>query len=184
MKYTGLNSDMINIFPLSKNADGIWCYSNYATIGVNLADKNGNLLLSLYDIGEAGAKTKLFGNLNEMIAWLKNECAKHDYKAKETFAPTCTEKGYTVYECTVCGSTYTDDFMEVIPHDYKAKVTKEPSCCVGEMTYACACGDSYTEEIPATDSCSSSLQNGTSVLFLLTIAGAMLIWKRKSYVEE
>ncbi len=35
-------------------------------------------------------------------------------------------------------------------HSYNVKTTKEPTCTEdGIMTYACSCGDSYTEEIPA-----------------------------------
>ncbi len=37
-------------------------------------------------------------------------------------------------------------------HKYTATVTKEATCVSpGEMTYSCPCGDSYTEEVPATD---------------------------------
>lgn len=36
-------------------------------------------------------------------------------------------------------------------HSYTAAVTKEPTCGEqGERTYTCACGDTYTESIPAT----------------------------------
>lgn len=75
IKYTGLNSAWINTFSLRKNSDDIWCYDNYATIGVNLQDAYGNLLLSLYDIGQAGAQTRIFDDLDEMIAWLKDDSA-------------------------------------------------------------------------------------------------------------
>lgn len=73
IKYTGLNSAWINTFSLRKNSNGIWCYDNYATIGVNLQDAYGNLLLSLYDIGQAGAQTRIFDDLDEMIAWLEDD---------------------------------------------------------------------------------------------------------------
>ena len=79
IKYTGLNSPWINTFSLSPNKDGIWCYSNYTTIGVNLADAQGNLLLSLFDIGQAGAKTRVFDDLDEMVKWLTedSDCISH-----------------------------------------------------------------------------------------------------------
>lgn len=36
-------------------------------------------------------------------------------------------------------------------HSYEIATTKEGTCLeAGELTYSCACGDSYTEEIPAT----------------------------------
>ncbi|MGN0636531.1 MAG: cohesin domain-containing protein, partial [Acutalibacteraceae bacterium] len=70
----------------------------------------------------------------------------HEYNAVVT-APTCTEKGYTTYTCSVCGDSYTDDETEMIPHDYKAVVTA-PTCTEkGYTTYTCSvCGDSYTDD--------------------------------------
>lgn len=89
IKYTGLNSAWINTFALSKNASGIWNYSNYTTIGVNLEDKYGNLLLTLHNIGKAGTKTRVFDDLNEMIEWLGEkvphenvEDAPHEFEYK------------------------------------------------------------------------------------------------------
>ena len=104
--YTGLNSDWINIFRLSENNDGIWCYSNYTTIGVNLEDAYGNLLLSLYDIGQAGAKTRVFDDLDEMIQWLKEPdgCIYHTEGewTVESYA-TCGADGLKYTYCTECG---------------------------------------------------------------------------------
>ena len=104
--YSGLNSDWINIFRLSENSDGIWCYSNYVTIGVNLEDAEGNLLLSLYDIGEAGAKTRIFDDLEEMIEWLKDEdgCIYHTPGNWIVDSePTTMTAGQKHKECTECG---------------------------------------------------------------------------------
>ena len=33
-------------------------------------------------------------------------------------APTCTEKGYTLYTCTVCGSTKKDNYVDATGHNY------------------------------------------------------------------
>ena len=65
---------------------------------------------------------------------------------------TCGEAGYTgdTY-CKDCGETV--DYGTAIPatgHNYTSAETKAPTCTEkGEMTYACACGDTYTEEIAA-----------------------------------
>ena len=77
---------------------------------------------------------------------------EHEYLAGETFSPTCTEVGYTVYTCTVCGRTYHGDYVEALGHNYAGKVTAQPTCeQEGVMTYTCPrCGDSYTEDIPLT----------------------------------
>ena len=79
VKYTGLNNSSINIFRLKENSDGIWCYSNYATIGANLEDRTGKLLLTLTDIGQAGKDTRIFTDLDEMIAWLKEPTKTGDF---------------------------------------------------------------------------------------------------------
>lgn len=73
------------------------------------------------------------------------------------------EDGYVGYAVAVERSNdyspicfFTFEFAEADPgehiHDYgKGVVTTEPGCeTVGEKTYTCSCGDSYTEEIPAT----------------------------------
>ena len=103
--YTGLNSDWINIFRLSEGNDGIWRYNEYTTIGVNLEDRNGNLLLSLYDIGQAGAKTRIFDDLDEMIAWLKGEeeCEHQWGSWVIDVQPTATTEGRKHRVCQRCG---------------------------------------------------------------------------------
>lgn len=94
---------------------------------------------------------------------------KHNYVAAITKEPTCTEKGEKIYTCD-CGDSYTEvvpakghhfedgectDCGEKDPdyhkHSYTEKITKQPTCTEkGEKTYTCSCGDSYTDEIPAT----------------------------------
>jgi uncharacterized repeat protein (TIGR02543 family) len=115
IKYTGLNSDWINIFRLSENADGIWCYSNYATIGVNLADYQGRLLLSLYDIGQAGTKTRIFDDLGEMIEWLnegKENACKHEAGRWITVnEPTYGSEGLRVKRCVHCNAIMESEIL-------------------------------------------------------------------------
>ena len=142
MKYTGLTSEWINTFKLKENKDGIWCYSNYATIGVNLEDRYGNLLLSLYDIGQAGAKTRIFDDLNKMIEWLKCD---HQNGGTITVDATCTYDGYTADVCSICGAHYNKTDIEKAPgHNYESIVT-HPTCTTkGYTTYTCSvCGYKY-----------------------------------------
>ncbi|MBP3323363.1 MAG: leucine-rich repeat protein [Clostridia bacterium] len=42
---------------------------------------------------------------------------EHTYN-KEVIAPTCTEEGYTVNTCTICGEIYTSDAKKVIAHSF------------------------------------------------------------------
>lgn len=47
----------------------------------------------------------------------------------ETVAPTCTQKGYTVYNCATengCGGTFKDDYMDPLGHDMQ--VTQRATC--------------------------------------------------------
>ncbi|MCD7723137.1 MAG: hypothetical protein LUH82_04230, partial [Clostridiales bacterium] len=62
-------------------------------------------------------------------------------------APTCTEKGYTTYTCSVCGDTYTGNETDATGHSYESTVTA-PTCTEGGYTtYTCSvCGDSYTAD--------------------------------------
>lgn len=151
MKYTGLNSDWINIFRLSPNSDGIWCYSDYTTIGVNLADKDGNLLLSLYDIGQSGAKTRIFDDLEEMIQWLSedSDCINHtvtDWTVD--FEPTCLEEGLRHGTCSVCYL----EVSEVMPladcaWNYSGYNPTGCELCVDHAVAVCTvCGDELIAE--------------------------------------
>ena len=69
-------------------------------------------------------------------------------------APTCTHTGLTEgSHCSACNTVIVaQTVVAKLPHDYVASVTTEPTCTTdGVRTYTCsACGDSYTETIPAT----------------------------------
>ena len=79
----------------------------------------------------------------------------HDYKATVTKQPTTAEEGIRTYTCTRCSSSYTESIAklpdEQHTHNYTGSITKEATCTeAGVRTYTCSCGDSYTENIPAT----------------------------------
>ena len=92
---------------------------------------------------------KLLETGKELAAW------GHDYKATVTKQPTITEEGVRTYTCTRCNSSYTESIAKLTEeqhtHNYAGSVTKEATCTeAGVRTYTCSCGDSYTENIPAT----------------------------------
>ncbi len=66
----------------------------------------------------------------------------HYYTSGETVLPTCTEQGYTVYECVQCGDTYEADYTQASGHRYIASFTM-PTCTEpGYMVNTCTvCGD-------------------------------------------
>ena len=73
---------------------------------------------------------------------------KHDYVVSCT--ATCTEDGYEVYTCSICGDSYNGEFVEAFGHFYDISF-KDPTCSeAGAVIYTCCdCQDSYSEEIPA-----------------------------------
>lgn len=74
----------------------------------------------------------------------------HDYKDEITKVPTHTENGEKTFTCKNCNHTYTETIEADGTHKYISDVTKEPTCTEkGVLTFACACGDKYTEDIPA-----------------------------------
>lgn len=78
---------------------------------------------------------------------------EHDYSIVDEAECTCTEKGYTTYECKLCGDTYTEEY-EAWGHEAGAPVvTVEPGTfSKGTMTTYCTiCGEELSEEsIPQT----------------------------------
>ena len=76
----------------------------------------------------------------------------HSY-SETVIAPTCTAMGYSVFECSECGDSYTGNFTNKAEHDYNTVVTA-PTCTEhGFTTYSCKnCDDEYisdyTDKIP------------------------------------
>ena len=74
--------------------------------------------------------------------------ASHEYES-ETILPTCTENGYTLYECVWCGDGYRDDETEALGHGYGEWETVVPAGCesAGEEIRTCGrCGNVETRE--------------------------------------
>ena len=64
------------------------------------------------------------------------EKASHNYKAT-VVQPTCSEQGYTLHQCVLCGSSYKDSYTACSIHNYETKVTA-PTCTEkGYTTYTC-----------------------------------------------
>ena len=91
-----------------------------------------------------------------------SETHKHDYKSR-VVEPTCTEGGYTLWECE-CGKSYETLHTKALGHEYKdglcircgakdpnahthkyVETVTKPTCTEkGYTTYTCSiCGDSY-----------------------------------------
>ena len=75
----------------------------------------------------------------------------HEYTAQVT-EPTCTEDGYTLYQCG-CGDSYTANETEAAGHSFGAWVTVTAQSCTerGEEESLCeTCGERKTKSVPAT----------------------------------
>ncbi len=73
----------------------------------------------------------------------------HSYETT-VVAPSCTEEGYTLHKCSVCGDSYKTDATDLVSHSYgEWEQTKAPTCTEkGERKHTCAkCGKVETEEI-------------------------------------
>lgn len=65
----------------------------------------------------------------------------HSYKVTDTVAPTCEERGYTVYTCTGCEDSYLDDYVDPKKHSYYAVDTGK-----GTHRMVCRNDDSHNYE--------------------------------------
>ena len=68
---------------------------------------------------------------------------EHTHEYNETvYLPSCTEKGYSKYECA-CGNSYIGKETELLPHEYNKTIV--PSTCTekGYTEYTCSCGHTY-----------------------------------------
>ena len=88
---------------------------------------------------------------NELNAWAEclyqlEQCmniSQHEY-ASTIVKPNCDERGYTQYQCTLCGKTYNNDYVDALGHDYSRKIIsndylKSPATCTAVATYYYAC---------------------------------------------
>ena len=68
----------------------------------------------------------------------------HDYVIT-VILPTCTAKGYTKHECSICGDSYTTDITEETGHSFGDWIiSTKPTCSDDGIKYrVCHCG--YTE---------------------------------------
>ena len=71
----------------------------------------------------------------------------HNWVAGTVHAPTCTEAGYTEYECSECGETKQDDVTAALGHDYGAWTEVTPASCLtaGEERRVCSHDSSHVE---------------------------------------
>ena len=58
----------------------------------------------------------------------KHDGDGHDYE-QTVIAPTCTDRGYTLHKCSICGDEYRTDYVKENWHTFGKWITdKEPTC--------------------------------------------------------
>ena len=82
----------------------------------------------------------------------------HSYR-ETVVAPNCTEGGYTLHACEVCGHTYKTDEKKPLGHDWSDWTVTDPADCfhAGSETHTCTrCDATEIRTIPAnSDHCPS-----------------------------
>ena len=92
----------------------------------------------------AGITLSIMQATTAMAEEQTEEC-NHEY-VSQTVQPTCTEKGYDLHVCSLCGDERKDAFTNEVGHEYSS-VTVEPTCKDrGYTTHFCnVCGYEYTD---------------------------------------
>lgn len=73
----------------------------------------------------------------------------HNYGASQQVKPTCTEEGYTLRKCTVCGDQDKRDVKAALGHDYQLVNEQKATCEQGGFEeYKCTrCNDTKKENV-------------------------------------
>lgn len=85
-----------------------------------------------------------------VVALLTPRECSHFICDKTPHAPTCDEKGYTLYECTKCDYKFEADFIAPLGHEYTDEVILPT--CEGEgcTVHTCSvCGEEYNDTFVA-----------------------------------
>lgn len=84
------------------------------------------------------AENNTKSNLNITFIPLTEYEEKHNYIGV-TVEPTCTEKGYTVFTCSKCGDSYTDDYTDALGHNIVIDKAVSETCTENGLTEGTHC---------------------------------------------
>ena len=159
-----------NYWTLESTGSGSWYVKNTTTYYEDYTKHYQYLeyyyAFTTYGMGTSG------GDAFAMTFYKKVGPCSHDYQITATQAATCTEQGYTTYQCSKCGDVYTEyssalghvdenadgrcdrcsALMGECSHDWGTGTvtTAATYSAPGVMTYTCGkCGETKTGEIPA-----------------------------------
>ncbi len=105
---------------------------------------------AVYRYNAAGSYANtVYDDLIVYAATLINAC-EHEYDKGVVHEPSCTESGYKLYTCALCGMSYRDEIVQPYGHDVTNWAqTKDPTCIeTGIESGSCKiCGEVATREV-------------------------------------
>ncbi len=142
-------TNLTDVFAIAAdvNADGIVNKSDYDMVCavVNLQ--------SVLDNPMATGVAKVNYAASQVMPVMTAETCVHDYE-KVVTAPTCTQKGYSIYTCSLCGDSYKADEINATGHTFVVEDEVPATCLATGLTagtYCSVCGlvNIKQEETPA-----------------------------------
>ncbi len=90
---------------------------------------------------------------SQVMPVMTDEACAHNYE-EEVIAPTCTQRGYSVFTCTLCGNSYEANVVEATGHTFVIEDEVPATCLATGMTagtYCAVCNmvNVKQEETPA-----------------------------------
>ena len=82
-----------------------------------------------------------------IVLYKTTSSCTHNWVAGTVHPATCTEAGYTEYECSLCGATKQDDVVAALGHSYGDWTVTTAATCTeaGEKTRVCSRDPSHVE---------------------------------------
>ena len=122
----------------------IWCNDEYTDDETQALGHGYGKWETVVSAGceSAGEEVRTCGRCGN-VETRETEPLGHEYEA-EIVEPTCTENGYTLHKCGLCGHTYKDNATEPLGHNYGEWTVTVPAECEsgGEEIRTCGrCGN-------------------------------------------
>ncbi|MBR0413904.1 MAG: leucine-rich repeat protein [Clostridia bacterium] len=135
----------INSFDCEINDGALPKTKVFACTGSTAESYAGRNELSFFSIGHQFVSEEIENNKIRKTCSLcgytevvDNPNIHHEYAA-QVIAPTCTEQGYTIYTCSLCGDSYITDYKAALGHEtFEIKATS-PTCKVEGKTAGIQC---------------------------------------------
>ena len=92
-----------------------------------------------------GTRASLVAKVAEMPV------CSHAFEESEPIEATCTDRGYSVFTCPLCGFSFAASYVAPLGHDFvESEVTAEPTYTeAGAAVYVCTrCGETEERELP------------------------------------